>query len=273
MPLCIPHTNDLKVITNSGIVGSTTPGTGLPSSATTLNYGTVTQLISAANNTQDSWGIEVTILETGASATSSEASVDILIGGATDDVLISSLLCANVYAGTSRSYFFPIHIPAGVRIAARLASVRTSITAQIIVSLYGGGAPPFRIGRKVTTYGTKINNARGVAITPAASGATASATQVTASTSEDHFAFNVGFQIVTTTVALRNYAIGIGVGASTEERMGQTWWHLADTGEKATTFPTMCHWADVPAGTRLALLVSNSGTNGTAYDGHVYAIS
>lgn len=273
MALWTPGFDDVKVISNTGIVGSATPGTSLPVSGTTLNYGTVTEIISAANNTQDSWGIEVVVIETAASAVAPECSVDILIGGATDDVLISSLLVGGAYAGSERRYFFPLHVPGGVRIAARLAHVSTTRTPRIFINLYGGSPPPFRVGRKVTTYGTKINNARGKAVTPTASGGTASVTEMTASTSEDHFYFLPGFQVsVTTTVTLKNYAVGIGVGAATEERIG-TWWLRCDASEHQSMHPTMGAWRHVPASSRLSLLVSNSGTNDSNYDGHIYAVS
>ena len=38
-------------------------------------------------------------------------------------------------------------------------------------------------------------------------------------------------------------------------------------------FPPMPAFVDVPSGTRLTLLASNSGTNDTAYDGLIYAVS
>ena len=264
------------MITNSGIVGTTAPGTGLPSNATTLLDGAVTEIISAAANTQDSWGIDIWISSTGSAATKAEACVDILIGGATDDVLIASLICGySVLMGAARHYFFPIHIPQGKRIAATLASVRTSITAQIVITLYGEGVPPWRVGSRVTTYGTQINNARGQAVVPAESGAAASVTEMIASSTYNHFAFLPGFQVAddTTIAAFRYINVGIGVGAATEERIG-TWWFSATTAEDmGGPMPFMPLFRDVPAGTRLTLLASNSGTNDAAYDGLIYAVS
>lgn len=205
--------------------------------------------------------------------------MDILIGGATDDVLISSLICGYAIDDTDSSgggwnYFFPIHIPAGVRLAARLASVRTSFSCHMVVNLYSGGIPPFKCGRKVTTYGTKINNARGQAVTPSQSAAAASVTEMTAATAEDHFAFMPGFQVATdTTISERGYSVGIGVGAATEERIGS--WH-SRTGAREDmcgNYPPFPCFNDVPAGSRLSLLVSNSGLNDAAYDGLIYAVS
>lgn len=269
---------DIRVVTNGGIVGSASPWTGVASNATTLLDGAVTELISAANNVRDSYGIEIAISATGASATAAEAALDLLVGGATDDVLASALLCGYTSAaagpGTAR-YFFPVHIPAGVRIAAVLASVRTSITARVGVWLYGGGVPPWRVGRKITTYGTQINNARGQAVTPTASGGAASVTQMTASSTYDHFYFLPGFQPATdTTITPAGWVnLGIGVGAATEERIG-TWWYGKDTGESSNGLvPMMGAWREVPSGTRLTLLASNSGANDAAYDGLIFAVS
>lgn len=276
MVLWVPTKARLRKITNAGIVGTATPGTGLPSNATTLLDGAVTEIIAAASNTQDSWGIGVWLEATGLAATAAEACADILIGGATDDVLIPALICGySVAQGAGYYYFFPLHIPQGKRVAARLASVRVSITARIIIELYGGTNPPFQVGRKVTTYGTQINNARGQAIVPAASGGAASVTQLTASTSEAHFAFLPGFQAATdVTLTPNGYVnIGIGVGASTEDRIG-TWWFCKTTNEDmggpSPPWPTI---QDVPAGSRLTILASNSGANDAAYDGLIYAVS
>ena len=165
--------------------------------------------------------------------------------------------------------------PQGKRIAAQLASVRTSITARIAISLYGGGVPPFRVGSRVTTYGTQINNARGKAVVPTASGGTASVTEMTASTSENHYAFLPGFQPATdTSITPTAYVnIGIGVGAATEDRIG-TWWYGKTTGEDMSgPFPWLPSFVDVPAGSRLSMLASNQGANDAAYDGLIYAIS
>lgn len=267
--------SDSSVVTNGGIVGSATPGTAVVSGGSANTYGSVTELISAASNDQESYAIEVAILNTGASATAAESSLDILIGGATDDVLISSLLCGYTYNAATTSYWFPIHIPRGLRIAAQLSSARVSVSSRVIVWLYGGVTPPFRVGRKVTTYGTKINNSRGQSITPTASGGAASATQLTASTSENHFCFLPGFQPATdTTITPAGWlSVGIGVGASTEQRIG-SWWFGKDTTENVVgPIPSRPVFVDVPSGSRLTMLASNSGANDAAYDGLIYAVS
>jgi hypothetical protein len=273
--LWLPQSGRVKVITNGGIVGSATPWTAVASSGSTNTYGTVTECISAANNIQDSWGIEIVIYNAGAAATASEACCDILIGGATDDVLISSLICGGTHGAATARYFFPLHIPSGLRIAAQTSSVRSAAACRVGIWLYGGGVPPFRVGRKVTTYGTKTTNSRGVTIAPTASGGAHSITQMTASSTSDHFYFLPGFQAATDTTITPSgmVNIGIGTGASTEERIG-TWWFGKSTDEAVgPMIPSFGAWQDVPSATRLTMLASNSGANDASYDGLIYAVS
>lgn len=272
--LWTPQKGLVKTISNGQIIG-TTPGTAIVASGTTLLNGTVTELVSAANNVQDSWGIIITIIADAASgALATETCLDILIGGATDDVLIPALICGGAIRAPTINYFFPLHIPQGKRIAGILASVKVSMAYHVLVTLLGGSPPPFRVGRKVTAYGTQINNARGVAITPAASGGAASVTQIVAATSEDHFAIYPGFQCSTdTTMTTGQMNIGIGLGAAAEDRVG-TWFYSFSSAEEAFgPFPAMPVFHDIPAGSRLTMLASNSGLNDAAYDGLIYAVS
>ena len=277
--LWTPSQGRLRVIHNNGIVGAE-PGTAVTSNATTLLDGAVVELISAANNIQDSWGIEIFIRGTALSATASESCCDILVGGATDDVLIPALLCggAGVAAGDPGCvhYMFPIHIPAGKRIAATLATVRLSVVARIAVFLYGGSPPPWRVGRKATALGTQVNNARGLAVAMAGGGAAASVTQIIASTAEDYFAFVPGFQIpvdFTWSASSGSINVGIGVGAATEQRIG-TWFYVRDNGEKLSgPYPKWPAFENVPAGTRMVFYGSNSGTADSDNDGQIYAMS
>jgi len=275
--LWTPQKGCVRVVTNAGIVGTSTPGTAVTSHATVANsMGGVVELISAANNNQESWGISVWIEGGGATGTAAERCVWILIGGATDDVLIPSLICGYSQAsGAAYNYFFPIHVPGGLRIAADTASVRLGVACRVTVHLYGGCPPPWRVGRKVTAYGTQINNSRGQAVVPTATGGTASVTEMTASTGADHFAFLPGFQPATDgTITPTTYNnIGIGVGASTEQRIG-TWWFGKTTSEDCGgPVPNLPAFCDVPSGSRLTLLASNGGGNDAAYDGLIYAVS
>lgn len=269
--LWTPSAGAAKIISNAGITGSAFQTV---TSGAANTYGSATELISSANNTQDSWGVSIIAAETAASAVSSSCCVDILAGDATEDVLIPSLLMGWAYGGPVRSYFFPVHVPAGTRIAARVANEAASKAIGLQVYLMGGATPRWPTGRKVTAYGTKNNSARGQSVTPAQSGAAASTTELAAATAEHHIYFLPGFEPYNdTTLQNRNYSIGIGVGSTPTQRIG-TWEFGFDAGEKGSgPMPPMGVWTEVPAGTRLAMLASNSGTNDSTYGGLIYAVS
>lgn len=274
MGLAIPFHGDMRIVSNLGIVGSTSFGSAVATNGTTLLDGSIVELISAANNVQDSWAIELIIWNGGLSATASEQCMDVLVGGATDDVLIPALICGHSTAAVPRHYFFPLHIPAGKRIACLLAGVRTTVTSRVGCLLYGGSPPPFEVGSRVITYGTQINNARGQQITPTASGGAHSVAEMTASTGEDLIAAIPGWQPHGGTVLERTYSMGIGLGASVEERLG-TWWFQTSTTEQGFgPWPLLPVWRHIPAGTRLTFLASNSGTNDASLgDGLIYGVA
>jgi hypothetical protein len=273
VPLWTPKSYS-RVVSNIATTGSDTPGTSVTTGAAAATKGAAAQLLSAAANTIDSWGITIIASNVAANAAASECALDILTGAATEDILIPDLLAG--YAGDvlgAKQWFFPLYIPAGTRIAARAASVRTAAAIRVLAILHGGSPPPFRCGRRVTTYGMgTVPN--GTAVTPTASGGAASTTEITAATTEDHFAFLPSFQLATdTTVQASSLAIGIGLGANTVERLA-TWIFWKNAAEMMSgPFPVMPAFRDVPAGTRLSLLASNGGVNDDAYNGVIHAVS
>ncbi len=273
--LWVPQKGRIKQITNGGIVGTITPGTAITANATTLLDGAVTEFISVDANDQDSWGIGIMITAIVSPSTlATQTCLDILIGGVTDDVLIPALICGGASTYSSINYFFPLHIPQGKRIAGILASVKVSMAYHVQITLYGGSPPPWHVGQKVTAIGTQVNNARGQAVGTTASGGAASVTEMVASSDTDYFAFMPGFQTVDdTTMSFVSYNIGIGIGASVVDRIGT--WTATTTGseEHHGPFPMFPIFQDVPAGSRISFLASNSGLNNAAYDGLIYAVS
>lgn len=264
-----------RVVSNSQIVGTGTPGTSVAEGTT--SFGSIVEIISAANNDQESWGIWIfPNINQNPSATASGACMDVLSGpSGSEEVLIPGLLIGGAYGTASRAYYFPLLIPPGTRISARIATETAHATnPSVLIELYGGGIPPHQVGSRVTTYGTKVNDARGQAITPTASGGAASATQLTASTSKDHFYFLPSFQVeVDTTISTQTFNnVGIGVGTGSGDRIG-TWWFGKDAAERQSgPFPQRGAYQRVPSGSRLVLLASNGATNDTNYGGLIHAV-
>lgn len=278
MGLWTPQKGRLRIEHNTGVVGVTNPGTSVTTGGAANTKGTPAQLI--ASTSFDAYWVCVVASNYGSSAATSEGALDILIGAATEEILIPDLLMgfcggiSNAHHGP-KMWMFPLYVPAGSRLAAQAAGARTSTAFQVGIFLYGGdGIPPFRCGRKVTTYGmATVPN--GTTLTPATSGGTDTYVQMTASTSEDHFAFLPSFQVTgDTTTNNKSFCVEIGAGAATEETLAQ-WWFQTDATEGMNgPFPPMPVFADVPAGTRLAMRAScDSGSLDNAYNGVIHAVS
>lgn len=276
--LWVPQKGIIRVDHNTGSAGAANPGTAVTTGASSSTKGTPAELITST--AFDSYWMTVIASNFGLSATASEAALDILVGAATEDVLIANLLYG--YAGGNagstsgpRRWDFPLYIPAGTRIAAQAASARVSSNVRVLIYLYGGHSiPPFRVGTRVTTYGMgTVPN--GTTITPGASNAEGSWTQITASTSEDHFCLSHSFQpSADTTINNLTQAVDIGVGSATEEEVAGQYWYRTDSAEHIEgPWNTMPAFVDVPAGSRLVMRASNSGVNDGGYNGVIHAVS
>lgn len=278
MPLWVPQKGTRRLDHNTGAVGTATPGTSVTTGAASGTKGAVSQLI--ASTAFDAYWVTVIASDYRLAATASQGCLDILIGAATEEVLIPDLLmgyCGHA-AGSGclgpKRWDFPLYIPAGSRLAAQAAGARVSTAFRVWVFLYGGdGYPAFRVGSKVTTYGVTVPV--GTTVTPGASGAEGSWTQITASTSESHFAFVPSYQASgDTTINDRALAVDLGVGSATEEEIMQSWWFNTNSNESMSgPINSMPCFQDVPASTRLVMRASNSGANDGGYNAAVHGVS
>lgn len=278
--LWVPQKGVLQVQHNTGTTGTATPGTSVTTGAASGTKGTPAELI--ASTSFDSYWMRVICNGYSASATASQGCVDILIGAATEEVLIPNLLmgyCGVMTAnsgGGPKMWDFPLYTPAGSRLAAQAAGARTSTAMRVAIFLYGGhGLPPFRVGSKVTTYGvTAVPN--GTTLTMGASGAEAASwTQITASTSEDHFALVPSFQpSADTTTSNAVQMIDLGLGSATEEQIAEGYIYDTSAGEQCGgPFNSMPCFQDVPSGTRLVMRGSSSASLDASYNGAIHAVS
>lgn len=277
--LIIPQTGVVRVQHNTGSVGTATIGTAVTTGAAAGTKGNPVQLI--ASTLFDAYWVTIMTDNYAAATTASRGCLDILIGAATEHIIIPDLLFGNSGGISStakhgpKRWDFPLYIPAGSRLSAAAAGDRTSTNVGVSIYLFGGdGMPKDRCGGRVTTYGVTVP--AGTAITPGASGAEGAWTEIVASSSYDHIAFLPSFQEGGTTINLRNYTIDLGIGAAgAEKEICSGFWFQADTNESIQgPFPSMAFADDVPAGTRLCLRASNSGTNDAGgYSAAIHAVS
>lgn len=277
--LVIPQKGKLLVQHNTGAVGTATPGTSLTTGGAASTKGTAVEIFSATSF--DTFWVTVLASQYGVATTASAGAMDLLIGAATEEVLIPNMLMGYCGRGDAagqgpKRWDFPLYIPAGSRIAGQAAGERVTTAMRMWVYLYGGTtAPNFRVGSKVTTYGMgTVPN--GTTITPGASGAEGAWAEMTSGTSEDHFALVPSFQLsADTSINNRCYAVDIGYGAATEEEIAQSYWFMGDGAAETMSgpYPTMPCFQDIPSGTRLTMRASNSGGNDGAYNGVIHAVS
>lgn len=192
---------------------SVTAGTG------SAKNSTYTQLI--ASTSYESFGIMVTGagLQTAASA-NQRCLVDIAVGAASSEqVIIPNLTFGNTSdygsaSSTGNSYFFPIYIRKGVRVAATAAASTDSDIVNIAVRLFQHPIGPGGwVGSRVTAYGADTGNVRGTSHTPGQN-SYATATQLTASTTYPIRYMQIGFDMLSdTTGSTSNYLARIGYGA------------------------------------------------------------
>lgn len=275
--LWVPQKGILRVEHNTGGVGTATPGTAVTTGAASTTKGTPAEIF--ASTSFDTYWLRVVASDYATPATNSQGCLDILIGAATEEVLIANLLmgsCGRVSGSAERqpkTWDFPLYIPAASRIAAQAAGARVSTAMRVWMFLYGGdGLPPFRLGGKVTTYGVTVPN--GTAITPGGSGAEGAWTQIAASSSEDHFAFVPSFQpSADTTLNDLAFQVDIGFGAATEKLLAEYWFGTTNDEAMGGPVNSMPAFQDVPSGTRLVMRASNSGANDAGYSGAIHAVS
>lgn len=272
--LWVPQRGALLYEHNFGNVGTASIGTSVTTGGAAATKGTAVQLI--ASTAFDSYLMQVTASGYGAAATTARGCLDILVGSATEEVLIANLLmgfCGALGAASvgPKSWLFPLYVPAGTRIAAQVAGDRTATAMRVGIQLWGGnGYPPFKVGQRVVTYGIGTVPAA-VAITPGASGAEGAFVQVTASTTEDHFCIVPSAQPPTgdTTLTASTVFLDVGQGAATEEVVSgggrEPSFIFSLDGNEIAGGPhnVMPLFADISSGTRLAARMSRSSAADT----------
>jgi hypothetical protein len=270
--LVVPGAGVLRCEHNLGNTATSLMGTSCTTGGAAATKGTAVQLI--ASTSFDAYWVRVIASNYGVSATTSRGCLDLLIGAATEDVLIANMLmgfCGGIGTGTTNGcgpkvWDFPLYIPSGSRVAAQVAGDRTSTAMSVAVVLYGGnGSPAFPVGASVTTYGVS-SVPGGVVVTSGASGAEGSWIEIAASSSREHFAFVPSFQPPTgdtTLTPIKLFWMDMGVGAATEESMlgsEQSYVFRYDAGELCDgPFNPMPAFDVVPSGTRLVARLSANG--------------
>lgn len=220
----------------------------------------------------------------GTTGTTSQCCLDILVGDATEEVLIPNLLAgfcggSGVVGGGGKQWIFPLYIPSGTRIACRQAGDRLGASINVYVSAYGWpGSPPFEVGSRVDTYGITTVPA-GTDVTAGYSGAEGNWQQIVASTTHDHIAIFPSFHPTdgdTTFSNVQTVRVEMGHGAAGSEAALGDYEFRIDSAEQCEgpRWPIFPLFRDIPAGSRLAMRCSYAAASDTGQpDCAIHAVS
>lgn len=258
---------------------------GSSSSAGFNADGTATTVTaSATTNTKGAWaqlsaavGFSVfgVVISLGSRSVNTDMLVDIGTGGAgSEQVVISNiLLTGNTSGSGAKAFYFPLRIPNGTRVAARMQSATASATCDAGIGFYGStflGMPSFDL---FTTYGALTATSTGTALGDPAAAGYGAWTQIVASTTSPHSWLMgvIGDKSITTRTASQKYVYQTGIGAAASEVAVLPEHRFTST---STTFGLNC-FSGLPIavanGTRIAMRYGSSATTTLGAVGCVYA--
>lgn len=258
MPLWTPNQRDTFRVDNWGTNPSATPGTSVVPGASDVE-GSWTQLLSALAQEASAFHVRVS---DGATATTSKPHLlDIgidLSGGTSYSTLIENIVCGAAGAigtlGQAHEFFFPLRIPAGASVAARVQGGNaTAGTVRIAIRCYGQPSAPWAmpVGQFAETFGS-ISLSSGVIFTPG-NGSDGSWSQLGANLTRPLWWWQLCYQITGGTITAEYTYIELAFGDATNKHVISRHMHAGDTSERiGTVFKENLIWAasycPVPAG-------------------------
>lgn len=224
--LYVPHGHDFQwEYSNVSAVRPITTGWGFSHTPSTTSgtFSTYATLVSAANITNDVYGIMLCFNNAATSNAIRNTLVNIGIdtaGGTTFTTRIPDLMVSSASplggSGPGVWYYFPLYVPAGSSIGIQAGST-TATAFHTAIWLYGLPRRPeaIRTGAYVTAFGaTRTTVWRGTNITLglAAEGAF---TQMGATTTQSHWWWQVGWAQADASQTLQAVTVDVAAGSST----------------------------------------------------------
>jgi hypothetical protein len=199
-------------------------GTTLTANST-INTKATSYTTLIASSAYDAYGFWLLFTNSNSSTAASPQLCDIAIGGVGSEVIVvSNTQCGWQPGGTdgkSCGRFFPIFIPRGTRISARIQALISSDTVQCLIHLVGGQNNICPVFAGCDAYGVDTANSRGTLHTPGSTGAESADANIGSTLSRNYGAV----------------AIEIGLGAQTVTTSGTVYhWELTDGTN------TLCEW-------------------------------
>lgn len=167
-------------------------------------------------------GCEAIAVAVGSKSSTSDYLLDIAIGAPSSEVVVLSNLSVSGPAYNSGYFYFPISLPAGVRLSARCQCVSASATLGVFAMLMTTGflgLPGF--GRRVEALGANTADSGGVALTnPTVINTFPAWAQIGAATSFRYrwLVVAIGNQAVGSRTSGQRFIFEVGIGAAAAQR-------------------------------------------------------
>ena len=254
--------NDICNGQNVGSVLTTSFGTVVTSSATANTKGAYTQLIAATAS--DAAFMEVRIYVQ--NSNSPNFAIDIAVGASGSEVvLVPNLVTQTIFAGYNLVVWaFPISIPAGTRIAARMQDSSGSQTATVSLTLFDAGFTMPDGYSGVDAIGFTATSTEGTSLTPSTTVDTMGAySQLIAATTRDYVGIFGAFDSQQGNSKVQSYLVDVAIGASGSEQIiiPKLFNYNSDSNNWMFQFPF--HPIQIPAGTRIAARCQTNATSGS----------
>lgn len=235
-------------------------GTTLTANVSANTKGAAVELLSAANNTVETNWVNVYIHAS--SGTVGAFLVDLMIGAATESVIIADMQYFHDSTGTQRDlqiFSLPLYIPKGQRISARCQSVTGSNTCNIHIVRHEGGFLQ-KPGATAQTIGAVTADSGGTLVTKGV-GAYGSWQEITASLPSPIKGFCISAQRGVNSWSHGSVTYEVGVGAATEQTIYSG--HLVTLNASETSISGVSPFIPIaiPAGERIAIRSASSISN------------
>lgn len=194
----------------------------LTAGATVNTMGNWTVLATPANLVNDVYGIYINFNSGFASNTIRNQLVDIGVdnaGGTNYQVKIPFLMASSASPFSAIggiNYYFPLYIPSGSQVAARIQSTVANSTTRIWFKMYGQPRRPdaIRVGSKVISFGEDTATSSGTNITVGTT-AIGNYTQVGSATDRSYWWWQQGYCSRDASMGTASYTFDLAAGSST----------------------------------------------------------
>ena len=200
-----------------GTVSATSQGIAINGSATPFTKGTFQQVV-AATTGDSAW---IMIYLSSQISGGSAFGVDIAVGGSGAEVVVIANLVCSALESQGVRYMFPMTIPAGTRISARISSDQGSDSLPVGITVLSDTYASVGSSGPIDTYGFISTSNYGTAVNPGATANTkGSYVQIVASTTADIAGFSLYIDsqgTSTGSVGPITWLVDVAVGASGSE--------------------------------------------------------